>query len=174
MRNTTWRKYDRTSLTVVILAIRAWQRTHPRSIILPGIYSFDLQLKHVSLFRAYSFGGRTAHVKTVSTAMADSVIDSGSSLDSKPAEPVCSTSTNNNQDDPRKRAFSLGNKGLLTELRKPFRKISQHATRNRQSHASASHSGGSLGSSAASFGPTSTSSNQLSTSNEQGEYVRNR
>ncbi|PAV59544.1 hypothetical protein WR25_23052 [Diploscapter pachys] len=124
--------------------------------------------------RAYSFGGRTAHVKTVSTAMADSVIDSGSSLDSKPAEPVCSTSTNNNQDDPRKRAFSLGNKGLLTELRKPFRKISQHATRNRQSHASASHSGGSLGSSAASFGPTSTSSNQLSTSNEQGEYVRNR
>ncbi|KAK6033501.1 hypothetical protein OSTOST_00258, partial [Ostertagia ostertagi] len=78
------------------------------------------------------------------------------------------------QEDPRKRAFSLGSKTLFP---RPFRKISQHASRQ-QRLSQTSASGASLASSevSSSFGPSSSSANHLTSLNcsEKDEYSRNR
>ncbi|EYC44254.1 hypothetical protein Y032_0467g1995 [Ancylostoma ceylanicum] len=115
--------------------------------------------------RAYSFAGRcnlrsaggNTGVVENSDARADNV--SGGLL-----QPV---------EDPRKRAFSLGSKTLF---QRPFRKISQHASRQ-QRVSQTSASSVSLASSefSSSFGPSS-SANHLSAMNcsEKDDYSRNR
>ncbi|KAE9413106.1 hypothetical protein Angca_001163 [Angiostrongylus cantonensis] len=76
-------------------------------------------------------------------------------------------------EDPRKRAFSLGSKTLFP---RPFRKISQHSSRQ-QRHSQTSASGASLASEvSSSFGPSSSSANHLSSCicSEKDECTRNR
>ncbi|WKY14122.1 hypothetical protein Q1695_000014 [Nippostrongylus brasiliensis] len=75
-------------------------------------------------------------------------------------------------EDPRKRAFSLGSKTLFT---RPFRKVSQHASRQ-QRLSQTSASGASLASSeVSSFGPSHSANHMTSVScSEKDEYCRNR
>ncbi|KAK6061840.1 hypothetical protein COOONC_00494, partial [Cooperia oncophora] len=116
--------------------------------------------------RAYSFAGRCNLRSTgVQSGTAENVDLRGDNSTGALIPP---------QEDPRKRAFSLGSKTLFP---RPFRKISQHASRQ-QRLSQTSASGASLASSevSSSFGPSSCSSNHLTSFNcsEKEEYTRNR
>ncbi|KAK5969567.1 hypothetical protein GCK32_006597 [Trichostrongylus colubriformis] len=116
--------------------------------------------------RAYSFAGRcNLRPAGLQSGVVENVDLRGDSSNGGLLPP---------QEDPRKRAFSLGSKTLFP---RPFRKISQHASRQ-QRLSQTSASGASLASSevSSSFGPSSSSANHLMSLNcsEKEEYTRNR
>ncbi|XGW34936.1 hypothetical protein V3C99_018747 [Haemonchus contortus] len=116
--------------------------------------------------RAYSFAGRCNLRPTgVQSGVVENVDLRGDNSNGGLLPP---------QEDPRKRAFSLGSKTLFP---RPFRKISQHASRQ-QRLSQTSASGASLASSeiSSTFGPSSSSANHLTGLNcsEKEEYTRNR
>ncbi|KJH41510.1 hypothetical protein DICVIV_12513 [Dictyocaulus viviparus] len=116
--------------------------------------------------RAYSFAGR-CNIR--STKHQDNVQDNVDLRSETSSGGVIPPS-----EDPRKRAFSLGSKTLFP---RPFRKISQHSSRQ-QRHSQTSASGVSLASSevSSSFGPSSSSANYLTSfsCSEKEEGLRNR
>ncbi|KHJ96499.1 protein phosphatase 2C [Oesophagostomum dentatum] len=115
--------------------------------------------------RAYSFAGRcNLRPTSTNTSIAENTETRPENTAGGLLQPV---------EDPRKRAFSLGSKTLF---QRPFRKISQHSSRQ-QRVSQTSASSVSLASSefSSSFGPSS-SANHLSALNysEKDDYSRNR